>query len=77
MTLDSVPLHQPSSLSYTPELTPGAECQNDHIFAVDAKEIVDRLREILKPAGIHVGYYPPPSNEELMTIPGGDVGGGV
>ena len=46
-------------------------------LAVDAKEIVDRLREILKPAGIHVGYYPPPSNEELMTIPGGDVGGGV
>ena len=45
--------------------------------AVDAKEIVDRLEEILKPAGVEAGYYPPPSNEELMTIPGSDVGGGV
>jgi hypothetical protein len=45
--------------------------------AVDAKEIVDRLKEILKPAGIEAGYYPPPSNEELMGIPGSDVGGGV
>lgn len=47
------------------------------MIAVDAKEIVDRLEEILKPCGVHAGYYPPPSNEELMTIPGGDVGGGV
>ena len=46
-------------------------------IAVDAKEIVDRLEEILAPAGVEVGYYPPPSNEELMTIPGADVGGGV
>ena len=46
-------------------------------IAVDAKEIVDRLAEILKPAGIQAGYYPPPSNEELMGIPGSDVGGGV
>lgn len=45
--------------------------------AVDAKEIVDRLKEILKPAGIEAGYYPPPSNEELMGIPGSDGGGGV
>ena len=45
-------------------------------IAVDAKEIVDRLEEILAPAGVEVGYYPPPSNEELMTIPGADVGGG-
>ena len=37
--------------------------------AVDAKEIVARLREILQPAGVEVGYYPPPSNEELMGIP--------
>ena len=44
-------------------------------IAVDAKEIVDRLEEILAPAGVEVGYYPPPSNEELMTIPGADVGG--
>lgn len=46
--------------------------------AVDAKEIVGRLQEILAPAGIEAGYYPPPSNEELMTMgPGADVGGGV
>ena len=45
--------------------------------AVDAKEIVDRLEEVLKPAGVQAGYYPPPSNEELSTIPGSDVGGGV
>eukprot|EP00966_Prymnesium_polylepis_P130135 3009676-Prymnesium_polylepis.1 len=45
--------------------------------AVDAKEIVDRLQEILGPAGVTAGYYPPPSNEELMSIPGADVGGGV
>ena len=45
--------------------------------AVDAKEIVARLKEILEPTGIHAGYYPPPSNEELMGIPGADVGGGV
>jgi hypothetical protein len=45
--------------------------------AVDAKQIVDRLEEILKPAGIQAGYYPPPSNEELMHIPGSDLGGGV
>lgn len=45
--------------------------------AVDAKELVDRLEEVLAPAGVQVGYYPPPSNEELATIPGSDVGGGV
>ena len=45
--------------------------------AVDAKEIVGRLKEILTPAGIEAGYYPPPSNEELIGIPGADVGGGV
>ena len=38
---------------------------------------VARLQEILTPCGVRVDYYPPPSNEELMTIPGSDVGGGV
>jgi hypothetical protein len=46
-------------------------------IAVDAKDLIGRLEEILDPAGLQVGYYPPPSNEELSTIPGSDVGGGV
>mmetsp|Transcript_24438 Transcript_24438/g.60985 ORF Transcript_24438/g.60985 Transcript_24438/m.60985 type:complete len:110 (+) Transcript_24438:1216-1545(+) len=37
-------------------------------IAVDAKEIVDRLEEILEPAGVVAGYYPPPSSEELVSI---------
>mmetsp|Transcript_24436 Transcript_24436/g.60965 ORF Transcript_24436/g.60965 Transcript_24436/m.60965 type:complete len:290 (+) Transcript_24436:676-1545(+) len=37
-------------------------------IAIDAKEIVDRLEEILEPAGVTVGYYPPPSNEELVAM---------
>jgi len=37
-------------------------------IAVDAKEIVDRLEEILEPAGVVAGYYPPPSNEELVSM---------
>ena len=44
-------------------------------IAVDAKELVDRLDEILKPAGVSAGYYPPPSDEELMSMGGGAAAG--
>ena len=37
-------------------------------IAVDAKEIVSRLEEILKPTGVKAGYYPPPSDEELNSM---------
>jgi hypothetical protein len=37
-------------------------------FAVDEQSAVDGLKAVLSPAGIQVGYYPPPSNEELAAM---------
>ena len=37
-------------------------------IAIDAKEIVSRLEEILQPTGVKAGYYPPPSDEELDSM---------
>lgn len=37
-------------------------------FAVDEQSVVQELRQVLKPVGIAVGYYPPPSVEELATM---------
>lgn len=37
-------------------------------FAVDEQSAVDGLKAVLSPAGIQVGYYPPPSNEELAVM---------
>lgn len=36
--------------------------------AVDEKSAVPRLQAVLKPAGIQVGYYPPPTDEELTAM---------
>lgn len=46
------------------------------MLAVDVQGTVDRLKEILGPAGVEVGYYPPPSDEELMSM-GGPAAAGV
>lgn len=37
-------------------------------LAVDEKSAVSRLELVLGPAGINAGYYPPPSDEELVSM---------
>lgn len=37
-------------------------------LAVDEKSVVDELRELLEPAGIYAGYYPPPGAEGLASM---------
>ena len=39
-------------------------------IAVDEKSIVARLQLVLGPTGVHCGYYPPPSQEELAHMGG-------
>lgn len=38
------------------------------MVATDALPIVERLKELLRPANITAGYYPPPSEEELTSM---------
>ena len=38
--------------------------------AVDEKSIIERLQLVLEPTGVHCGYYPPPSQEELANMGG-------
>lgn len=44
--------------------------------AVDEQSAVARLQTVLAQAGIAVGYYPPPSDEELTTMGGHKAAGG-
>lgn len=37
-------------------------------IAIDEKSIIERLQLVLGPTGIHCGYYPPPSKEELAYM---------
>ena len=47
---------------------PGVGRSKPRNMGVDEKSILDRLEEVLGPAGIQVGYYPPPSPEELSAL---------
>jgi hypothetical protein len=38
------------------------------MLAVDEKTAVEKLQAVLGPAGIEVGYYPPPTQEELTAM---------
>ena len=71
--------HQSDALEYTvDELLTAFEAALDsrawrrqgkpEWLAVDVKGVVDRMDEILTPAGCSVNYYPPPSEEELSSM---------
>ena len=47
-----------------------------NIISVDAQSAVARLQHVLAAAGIRAGYYPPPSDEELLAM-GGEAANGV
>lgn len=62
---------EPSPAEYLRGLLTAIEAnggKKPHMLSIDSQSALAKLQSVLTPAGVKVGYYPPPSGEELSTM---------